>query len=87
MAIAWDRATPEDDLSSEAADSLTNAGQMLDGGTAGPGESMTAEGSEPSVPLGSDEAAPHGPSQGTAHPDASRRSYRRTITGHGERSS
>lgn len=73
MAIAWKRGTPEDDLSDEADGSLTDAGQMLAGGTAGPGEASTAPGSEPSAPLGSDEAAPH--------VDASRRSYRRIVRG------
>lgn len=73
MAITWSRGTPEDDLSSEADGSLTNAGAMLDGGTAGPGDSMTAPGSEPATPLGSDEHAPH--------PGAGQRDYRRIVRG------
>lgn len=74
-----------DDLSDEAEGSLTSAGQMLAGGTAGPGESMTAEGSEPSAPLDpgsqfrsgveTDEPAPHA--------DAGQRSYRRLVHGRG----
>ena len=62
---------------SELADgSLDQAGQMLAGGRAGPGDAMTAEGSEPSAPLDGSgpEPAPHVPAD-----------FRRLITRGGAR--
>ena len=68
----------QEDLSRLADGSLTDAGGMLAGGMADPGDSMTAEGSEPSEPLAGDTepAAPH------ARADV--RDYRRIV--HGPRS-